>query len=128
MENADRSSASTDQNLAPPVQPITLPIVPPIRPVTPDAALAEQLARCNQAIGECFVGSNNDQISIMAQLEHLNVAERLIRVSIALAGALGKSGKEFTHRIIVERPGMIDVTPKDPTPPKRKSKTTSAGK
>jgi hypothetical protein len=102
------------------------------QPLAPDAVLAEQLARCHKAIEECFVGSNNDQISIMAQLEHLNVAERLMRVSIALAAALGKSGKEFTHRIIVERPApMIDVTPEaawDPHPPRRKSKTTSTGK
>ena len=92
----------------------------PNPPPAPDAVLAEQLAQCHKAIGECFVGSNNDQISIMAQLEHLNVAERLMRVSIALAAALGKSGKEFTHRIIVERPPMIDVTPEaawDPPPP-----------
>ncbi|MGC9953023.1 MAG: hypothetical protein ABSD21_01910 [Rhizomicrobium sp.] len=89
----------------------------PQPPPSPDAVLADQLAQCHKAIGECFVGSNNDQISVMAQLEHLNVAERLIRVSIALTKAIEKSGKEFTHRIIVERP-MIDVTPAGPPPPR----------
>ena len=87
---------------------------------TPDAVLAEQLAQCHKAIAECFVCGSDNKLPLLTQLECLNVAERLMRVSIALANALGKTGKEFTHRIIVERPPMIDVTPEaawDPPPP-----------
>jgi hypothetical protein len=90
-------------------------------PPTPDAVLAEQLTQCHKAIGACFFTSYSTDYSLMSQLECLNVAERLMRVSIALAAALGKSGREFTHRIIVEHPApMIDVTPEaawDPHPP-----------
>ena len=89
--------------------------------VPPDAMLAEQLAQCHKAIAECFVCGSDNKLPLLTQLECLNVAERLMRVSIALANALGKTGKEFTHRIIVERPApMIDVTPEpawDPHPP-----------
>ena len=96
-------------------------------PPSPDAVLAEQLAQCHKVIGECFVCGSDARLPMFEQLESLNVAERLIRVSIALANALGKTGKEFTHRIIVERPApMIDVTPEvteNPPPPRRKSKT-----
>ena len=80
--------------------------------VPPDAMLSEQLAQCHKAIASCFVCGDDEKLPLLVQLESLNTAERLIRVSIALAAALGKSGKEFTHRIIVERPApMIDVTP-----------------
>ena len=93
----------------------------PLPPPTPDAVLAEQLAQCHKVIGECFVCGSDARLPMFEQLESLNVAERLIRVSIALANALGKTGKEFTHRIIVERPApMIDVTPEvmeNPHPP-----------
>ena len=120
MESADQSPTPADQHPAP---------AAPQPPPAPDVVLAEQLAGCHKAIGECFVCSNNDQVSVMTQLECLNVAERLMRVSIALANALGKTGKEFTHRIIVERPEkvveIIHGTEAFP-PPIRKSKTTSA--
>ena len=108
------------------------PAPPSPQPLAPDAVLAEQLAQCSKAVVECFVCGSDNRLPLMTQLESLNVAERLMRVSIALAAALGKSGKEFTHRIIVERPvPMIDVTPEaawNSPPPRRKSKTTSAGK
>ena len=90
---------------------------------TPDAVLAEQLAQCHKAIGACFFTSYSTDYSLMSQLECRNVAERLMRVSTALAAALSKSGREFTHRIIVERPPMLDVTPpNDPYPHYRSRK------
>jgi hypothetical protein len=114
MEDTDRQSA------------------PATPPPSPDAVLAAQLARCHKAIAECFECTDDTKFSFSAQIEALNVAERLVRVSIALAKALDKSGKEFTHRIIVERPApMIDVTPDiagAPPPPMSKSKTIHGGR
>ncbi len=130
MEEIDQQPASEPP--APPIEPPQQPALVPPPPVSPDVALAEQLARCHKAIGECFVCSDRDDLSFMSQLECLNVAERLIRVSIVLAAAIGKSGKEFTHRIIVERPApMLDVAPEGaeyPPPPKPKSKTIHGGR
>jgi hypothetical protein len=112
----------TDRQTAPPAS----------QPLAPDTVLAEQLTRCHKAIAECFECTDDTKFSFSAQIESLNAAERLIRVSIALAAALGKSGREFTHRIIVERPApMIDVTPecaKYPPPPMKKSKTIHGGR
>jgi hypothetical protein len=100
-------------------------------PPSPDAVLAEQLAQCHKAIENCFECADDTKFSFSAQIEALTVAERLMRVSIALAAALGKTGREFTHRIIVEHPApMIDVTPEvteNPPPPRRKSKTIRGG-
>ncbi len=113
----------TGRQSAPPAPPAPQP------PPSPDALLAEQLTRCHKAIAECFDCTDDTKFSFSAQIESLNVAERLMRVSIALTKALDKTGKEFTHRIIVERPTpMIDVTPpSDPPPPTRKSKTIHGG-
>jgi len=99
-----------DRQPAPDVSPMAQ--TPPTQqtPLAPNGVLAEQLAQCHKAIAECFVCGSDPRLPMLEQLESLNVAERLIRVSIALAQALGKSSREFTHRIIVERP-MIDVTP-----------------
>jgi hypothetical protein len=105
MEDIDRQSA---------------PAVPQ-PPTSPDAVLAEQLARCHDAVRGCFEFCGDSSVLLSQQFETLSAAERLMRVSIALAKALDKSPREFTHRIIVERPTpMIDVTPDvagDPHPP-----------
>ena len=54
-----------------------------------------------------------------------------MRVSVALAAALDKSPREFTHRIIVERPEkvveIIHGTEAFPHPPIRKLKTIHGG-
>ena len=104
----------------------------PQPPPSPDAVLAEQLAQCSKAVAECFVCGSDSRLPLLTQLEHLNVAERLMRVSIALAAALGKSGKEFTHRMIVERPEkvveIIHGTEAFPHPPIRKLKTNHGGR
>ena len=104
----------------------------PQPPPTPDAVLAEQLARCHDVVRGCFEFCGDSSVLLSQQFETLSAAERLMRVSIALAQALGKSPREFTHRIIVERPApMIDVTPERteaPPPPRPKSKTIHSGR
>ncbi|HEY0283410.1 MAG TPA: hypothetical protein VGC27_12395 [Rhizomicrobium sp.] len=92
------------------------PATPPPLP-SPDAVLAEQLARCHGAIAGCFEFCGDGNVPVSQQLETLNIASRLMRVSVVLAKALDKSPKEFIHRIIVERPAMIDVTPATAIPP-----------
>jgi len=116
--------------------------------VPPDAVLAAQLAQCHSAVSGCFEFCGHRDVSVSQQLEVLNVASRLVRASVALATALDKSPREFTHRVIVERPAanqapMLDVTPAwnlahetamatlaagEPPPPVQKLKTTSTGK
>ena len=101
-------------------------------PLAPGAVLAEQLAKCHEATLECFVCGSDANLSFAEQLASLAIAERLMRVSVALAAALDKSPREFTHRVIVERPtpAMIDVTPPaagNLPPPKQKSKTIPGG-
>ena len=108
--------------------------------VPPDAVLAAQLAQCHSAVSGCFEFCGHRDVSVSQQLEVLNVASRLVRASVALATALDKSPREFTHRVIVERPRMLDVTPAgnparamaslaagEPPPPMKMSKTTSTG-
>lgn len=130
MEDIDQQSA--------PATPQPLP--------APDAVLAEQLAQCHSAVTGCFTYCGESHVHVSEQLEVLNVASRLIRVSVALAAALDKTPREFTHRVIVERPPILDVTPpavtdvalapersagpfvEGPPPRMQKSKTTSAGK
>ena len=111
------------------------PANPPPLPSPPDALLAEQLARCHSAVAGCFEFCRDETVLVSQQLETLNVATRLIRASVALAAALDKLPREFTHRVVVEHidsaspPPMIDVTPEragEPPPPPQKSKTTSA--
>ena len=85
---------------------------PPAPPPAPDAVLAEQLAQCHSAVTGCFEFCGDRNVPVSQQLETLNVDSRLIRVSVALAAALDKSPREFTHRVIVERPPMLDVTPR----------------
>jgi hypothetical protein len=101
MEDIDQQSA--------PAAPQPLP--------APDAVLAEQLAQCHSAVTGCFEFCGDRNVSVSQQLETLNVASRLMRVSVALAAALDKTPREFTHRIIVERPPMLDVTPATAIPP-----------
>lgn len=99
----------------------------PPDPPTPSSVLAEHLAQCRNAIAECFVCGSDPKLPMTQQLECLSTAERLMRVSLALAEALDKSERVFIHRIIVERP-MIDVTPEHTgEPPGRKSKTIHGG-
>ncbi len=119
-----------DRQPAPDTSPMAQAQPAPQTPLPPDAVLAEQLAQCHKVVAECFVCGSDPRLPMSEQLESLNVAERLIRVSIALAQAVGKSSREFTHRIIVERP-MTDVTPDvtgDSPPPRRKSKTIHSGR
>jgi hypothetical protein len=121
-----------DQQPAPDARSMAQTPPTPQTPLAPDAVLAEQLAQCHKAIAECFVCGSDNRLPLSMQFEAVTVAERLMRVSIALAQALGKSPREFTHRIIVERPApMIDVTPErteDPPPPRPKSKTIHSGR
>ena len=95
-------------------------------PSTPDSVLAEQLARCHSAVKGCFAYCGESFVLVPEQLEVLNLASRLMRVSVALAAALDKTPREFTHRVIVERPQLLDVTPPaagELPPPQQKSKT-----
>ena len=82
-------------------------------PADPDDVLAELLAKSQKAIAECFVFGSDGNYSLATQFEALNVATRLMRVSIQLAAALDKKpGKEIVQRIKVEHSApLIDVTP-----------------
>lgn len=117
METADQQPVMPEFN---PQRPAAL--------LTPDAVLAEQLAQCHAAVRGCFAYCSESFVRVPEQIEAMNVASRLVRVSVALAAALDKTPREFTHRVIVERPSMTDVTPPVPTPPKRKSKTIPGGR
>jgi hypothetical protein len=117
----------------------------PRPPLSPDAVLAEQLAQCHSAVSGCFEFCSHSDVSVSQQLEVFNAASRLMRVSVALAAALDKTPREFTHRVIVERPPILDVTPpamrelvsapemspgplvEGPPPPMSKSKTIHGG-
>ena len=118
-----------DQQPAPDARPVAQ--TPPT-PLTPDAVLAEQLAQCRNMVSGCFEYCGHGDVSVPEQLEVLSVASRLIRVSVALAGALDKSPREFTHRVIVEhRPSTTDVALEpmgDPPPLIEKSKTIHGGR
>jgi hypothetical protein len=100
----------------------------------PKTALAEYLEQCRKAVAECFVCGSNPALMFSQQLESLNTAERLMRVSMKLINALDPAAKSFTHRIVVEHrtaPDGYEVErrsardPYDVTPPPRirKSKT-----
>ena len=78
----------------------------------PDSVLAEQLAQCHKVVSGCFEFCGQSDVAVSQQLEVFNVMARLMRASVALATALDKSPREFTHRVIVERPPMLDVTPR----------------
>ncbi len=89
-------------------------------PVQPDAALARQLSYCHDLIECCIDYCAGDRPpNLGAQIEVMNVAARLMRTSVALAGAVDKKPREFTHRVIVEhRQAMTDMTPPEgDTPP-----------
>jgi hypothetical protein len=83
----------------------------PASPPTPDAVLAEQLARCHSAVKGCFAYCGESFVLVPEQLEVMNVASRLMRVSVALAAALDKTPREFIHRVIVERHAAVDQAP-----------------
>ena len=108
------------------------PDATPQTPLAPDGVLAEQLAQCRNMVSGCFEYCCHGDVSVPKQLEVFNVITRLIRVSVALAGALDKSPREFTHRVIVEhRASLTDVTPEpmgDPPPLIEKSKTIHSGR
>ena len=104
----------------------------PQTPLAPDAVLAEQLAQCRNMVSGCFEYCGHGAVSVPEQLEVFNVVTRLMRVSVALAGALDKSPREFTHRVIVEhRASMAELALEpmgDPPPLIEKSKTIHGGR
>ena len=99
--------------------------------LAPDRVLAEQLAQCRNMVSGCFEYCGHGDVSVPEQLEVFNVVTRLMRVSVALAGALDKSPREFTHHVIVEhRPSMSEAVLQpmgDPPPLIEKSKTIHSG-
>ena len=104
----------------------------PQPPRTPDAVLDEQLRQCRSAVSGCFEFCSHADVSVPQQLEVLTVASRLMRVSVALAGALDKSPREFTHHVIVEHrastSGAALEPMGDPPPLIEKSKTIHSGR
>ncbi|MDE1939177.1 MAG: hypothetical protein KGI68_09165 [Alphaproteobacteria bacterium] len=96
-------------------------------PVAPETALARQLSYCHDLIDCCITYCASERPpSLEAQIDVMNVAARLMRTSVVLAGAIDKKPREFTHRVIVERrEAMTDITPPagDPPPLIEKSKT-----
>jgi hypothetical protein len=96
-------------------------------PIAPDTALARQLSYCHDLINCCITYCASDRPpSLESQIDVMNVAARLMRTSVVLAGAIDKKPREFTHRVIVERrQAMTDITPPagDPPPLIEKSKT-----
>jgi hypothetical protein len=88
---------------------------PATPPPSPAAVLAEQLAQCHSAVKGCFAYCGESFVLVPEQLEVMNIASRLMRVSVALAAALDNSPREFTHRVVVEHMNsaspLVDVTP-----------------
>jgi len=120
-----------DRQPAPDASPMAQTPPPPRMPLPPVGVLAEQLAQCRNMVSGYFEYCGHGDVSVPEQLEVFNVVTRLIRVSVALAGALDKSPREFTHRVIVEhRTSLTDVTPElmgNPPPLIEKSKTIHRG-
>jgi hypothetical protein len=86
--------------------------------IDPDDVLAELLAECREGVRWCFELSSNPEWDDTTRCEAMKVAARLMKTSIALAGALKKK-PDFTHRIIVEHAPAALVPP----PPEISGKT-----
>jgi hypothetical protein len=86
----------------------------------PDDVLAELLIECRDGVRTCFELSHDPEWDDRGRCEAMNVAARLMKTSLALAGALKKK-PDFTHRIIVERAAAT------PPPPEFSGKTIHGG-
>ena len=84
----------------------------PLEPPDYDAVLAGYFGDLRACIGDCVRVSCDRAHYMDSRQKAMKVAAHLIRTSVHLAGELKGRGREFTHRIIVERanaPGIVDA-------------------